>query len=856
MASEKILIVDDEVDVLDLIKRILELKGYQVETAHTGRKAIELAQKENFDLLLADIRMPGMSGLEVAQAIKQFAPNITCVTMTGFSTMDMAIEALKLGVDEFIMKPFSPDELSLAISKALDKERLRRENFRLRSLIPLFELNKTLMGTVAVEEVLHILLDISKTETKADLARIYTFEQGEIVAHFENETNDEASQKQREASSQIAQLVFENSQQLILNLQNATPQQCVLLEQLKAQFVIATPLKSQESNLGALILARLQTNFSTGDSDFLSVLASQAGIALENAYAYNEVIKNTTTKLSNRIEDKINGLYIPYIAGPPIVNPQMFFGRQSDFEKIIGLLLGNFVMVIGPRRIGKTSLLHQLTYHLPRLQNPSIRFVPVLVSVEGMPEAEFFHMVMEEIVTIVQENVSPKTISNLSFDLSNPINYSPRAFSRDLHALLRDLQGTTPKPTHLVLLLDEMDTFNRYSLDTQSQLRRIFQRFANTNLSVVVAGVRLQQHWAGESSPFYNMFVPIMLTSFPETEAYRLITEPVKGIYNYDNDAVACILEATLGLPHRIQQLCLETINHLLANSKSRTEIKVEDVDTVLQTIHWLDESEKSSIETGEFEHEFEVAREVQETLLFKSVPKIPGLQISGRILRARQIGGDFFYIFPIGKDQLGVAIGDVSGKGIPAALYMAGAITAIDAQIGADLGPGELLNKLNHILYNRLQENNMNVALQVATFALLREDTNESRLQKPQGILMTIANAGIIAPIGATKQGCRFLPIAGVPVGEFSPLEQGYQDDTFLLDPFTSIIFTSDGIVEAQNEARELFGFERLEATINEIFDTGDAEIIAEHVINTVQKFVGRAGQRDDMTVVVVKKI
>jgi sigma-B regulation protein RsbU (phosphoserine phosphatase) len=235
-------------------------------------------------------------------------------------------------------------------------------------------------------------------------------------------------------------------------------------------------------------------------------------------------------------------------------------------------------------------------------------------------------------------------------------------------------------------------------------------------------------------------------------------------------------------------------------------------------------------------------------------VPQVPGLEISVRILPARHIGGDFFHFFSVGKDQLGVAVGDVSGKGIPAALYMAVAITAIDAQIRADIGPGELLNQLNHILYNRLRENKMNVALQVATFAPLPPNPDADGQQSDR-VLMTVASAGMIAPIGATEQGCHFLPVAGLPVGALPPPEQTYQDDTFVLDPLTTIIFTSDGIVEAQNETRELFGFERLETTINQVIGTRDAEVIAEYIIHTAQEFVGQAEQSDDMTVVVVVK-
>jgi serine phosphatase RsbU (regulator of sigma subunit) len=207
-----------------------------------------------------------------------------------------------------------------------------------------------------------------------------------------------------------------------------------------------------------------------------------------------------------------------------------------------------------------------------------------------------------------------------------------------------------------------------------------------------------------------------------------------------------------------------------------------------------------------------------------------------------------------VGEDELGVAIGDVSGKGIPAALYMAAAITAIDTKIGDSLTPAELLNHLNNSLYNRLQENKMNVGLQIATFAPLANSDGSNSEQEARGSLMTVSSGGMIAPIGATEHGCRFLPVSGFPIGSFSP-EEKYHEDIFLLDPFTTIIFTSDGIVEAQNENGELFGFDRLEDAINEIISVRDAETIAEHIIQIATDFMGETEQVDDMTVVVVVK-
>jgi len=335
-----------------------------------------------------------------------------------------------------------------------------------------------------------------------------------------------------------------------------------------------------------------------------------------------------------------------------------------------------------------------------------------------------------------------------------------------------------------------------------------------------------------------------------------LVVGNVPASYNIFKKSPQDHIKSWMGIPliARDKVIGLISINHTEANAYDEDDLQLA-LAFANQVAIALENARLYEIEVRDLERELEIAQTIQESLLPQIVPQVPGLEISGRILPARHIGGDFFHFFSMGKDQLGVAIGDVSGKGIPAALYMAVAITAIDAQIRADLGPGELLNNLNHILYNRLRENKMNVALQVAIFAPLSEDTSDGSTKKPQGVLMTVASAGMIAPIGATKHGCRFLPVSGLPVGALSPPEQTYHDDMFLLDPFTTIIFTSDGIVEAQNEARELFGFDRLEATINEVISTRDAEVIAEHIINTAQEFLGQAEQNDDMTVVVVIK-
>jgi serine phosphatase RsbU (regulator of sigma subunit) len=318
-------------------------------------------------------------------------------------------------------------------------------------------------------------------------------------------------------------------------------------------------------------------------------------------------------------------------------------------------------------------------------------------------------------------------------------------------------------------------------------------------------------------------------------------------------------IKSWLGLPLMVNEQVtgLITLDNLKADAyqESHAELGLAFAQQVATA---LENARLHEIYINRIEHELEIAQEIQETLLPQVVPEVPGLQISGRILPARQVGGDFFHFFSVGGgNQLGVAVGDVSGKGIPAALYMAVAITAIDIQVRTDLTPGELMNRLNEALYNRLHENKMNIGLQVAIFEplLAPEGEVDEADTEARGVLMTVASGGMIAPIGATERGCRFLPVSGLPIGALPSPDHLYEDDMFLLDPFTTIIFTSDGIVEAQNEQGELFGFDRLEATINEIASVRDAETMADYIIAAAQKFMGKAEQHDDMTVVVVVK-
>lgn len=119
MSGEKILVVDDEEVIRDVCSQILQGEGYQVETAASGMEALRLVSDSAFDAVITDIMMPDMSGLELLEIIKQTSLDISPIVITGLGTFEMATQSDRLGAREFVVKPFTPDELANAVRKAL-----------------------------------------------------------------------------------------------------------------------------------------------------------------------------------------------------------------------------------------------------------------------------------------------------------------------------------------------------------------------------------------------------------------------------------------------------------------------------------------------------------------------------------------------------------------------------------------------------------------------------------------------------------------------------------------------------------------------------------------------------------------
>src|SRR5689334_3526284 len=138
----RILIVDDELVVRDSLGKWFTSEGYTARPAGGAREALEVIQQSEFDIALIDIKMPGMDGMELQARLREADPDLTIVIMTGYASVDTAVQALKQGAYDYITKPVDPDELSHLVSNALEHKRAQREVVRLRE-----DLQETAPGT-------------------------------------------------------------------------------------------------------------------------------------------------------------------------------------------------------------------------------------------------------------------------------------------------------------------------------------------------------------------------------------------------------------------------------------------------------------------------------------------------------------------------------------------------------------------------------------------------------------------------------------------------------------------------------------------------------------------------------------
>lgn len=238
-------------------------------------------------------------------------------------------------------------------------------------------------------------------------------------------------------------------------------------------------------------------------------------------------------------------------------------------------------------------------------------------------------------------------------------------------------------------------------------------------------------------------------------------------------------------------------------------------------------------------EQEMEIARSIQANLFPRSLPQIPGASLAARCIPARQTGGDFYDVLPLGADRFGISIGDVSGKGMPAAMLMAVARSIVRSEALDHTSPEDVVSQANTLIAQDVPPNSY-VALCYAIY-----DAQQRTLE--------LTLAGQMTPL--VRRGASAFTFADaasdLPLGML-PTTQ-YRATCMQLMVGDTVVFYTDGLVEAFSPDRKMFGFERLQDTLAACTDA-TADEIMDHLLTTVGGWQSDAGRHDDLTILILQ--
>jgi len=162
----RILVVDDEQGMRDFLSIMLKKEGYEVVAAENGEHALKAIHAEIYDLVITDVKMPKVDGIEVLRTVKEVSPETVVIVITAFATTDIAVEAMKLGAYDYITKPFKVDEIKLIIQKALEKRDLRKENILLKREIASRAGFENFIGkSAAMQKVFALIRQVADTKS-------------------------------------------------------------------------------------------------------------------------------------------------------------------------------------------------------------------------------------------------------------------------------------------------------------------------------------------------------------------------------------------------------------------------------------------------------------------------------------------------------------------------------------------------------------------------------------------------------------------------------------------------------------------------------------------------------------------
>ncbi|MFO8070373.1 MAG: response regulator [Polyangia bacterium] len=290
--TPRVLVVDDEKVIREILADFLTLEGFKVTTAPDGVTAMERLDEERFNLVISDLKMPNMGGLELLENIQSQHEGVLTVIMTGFGTVETAIEAMKKGAYDYILKPFKVEEVVHIVQRGIEKQRLISENIRLKEIISLHELSEKLQATLSLSEVVDSALRATVDEIRCDFAGIYLEEAPGSELHlYGHLIHPDAPPGVTEGTLDLEKVLGEIEQDHVVLAADAEAREYFRDPPRDISTFMCVPLVARQHTIGLLAAhsSISGVRFMEGQRKLLNMLGSRAAAAIDNARLYNNL---------------------------------------------------------------------------------------------------------------------------------------------------------------------------------------------------------------------------------------------------------------------------------------------------------------------------------------------------------------------------------------------------------------------------------------------------------------------------------------------------------------------------------------------------------------------------------------
>lgn len=276
----RILVVDDESVIRDILSEFLSMEGYEIETASDGLEAREKVLSGNYTVVLSDLKMPNLDGMQLLQFINDRHIPTVPIIMTGFGTIETAIDAMKAGAYDYILKPFKMEDIIRILSRAIERYNLISENIQLREALSLYHMSEEMTSRKTPEGIFDLICSAIGEALSPDVLEVYEIEKGKSLRII----------MRRDLSQDLAlpkldpeRLRFIATSSTTTLLDEGNYPEGLFVENPPASALFA-PIKVNNSNMYLLGVYRLSTNqvFTEGQRKTVLTIADRAGAHIEN----------------------------------------------------------------------------------------------------------------------------------------------------------------------------------------------------------------------------------------------------------------------------------------------------------------------------------------------------------------------------------------------------------------------------------------------------------------------------------------------------------------------------------------------------------------------------------------------